>query len=207
MKKPKAKTKKTKGASGLEDDKALWKAVTETVEPLTGRETLFVDALDDMRDDMGSDGEALTPPPKRAGVRARPAPPPAMPPGPRQPLPELAHGSQPGLDKATAKRLRRGKVEIEGRIDLHGMTQDEARPALERFIEAAWRNDKREVLVITGKGTRADGSIGVLRQAVPQWLNAQPNRARITAFTHAAAKDGGEGALYVRIKRRPLTIG
>jgi DNA-nicking Smr family endonuclease len=82
------------------------------------------------------------------------------------------------------------------------MTQDEARPALERFIEAAWRNGKREVLVITGKGTRADGSIGVLRQAVPLWLNASPNRARVTAFTHAAVKDGGEGALYVRIKRR-----
>ena len=60
------------------------------------------------------------------------------------------------------------------------------------------------MLVITGKSTRADGSIGVLRQAVPGGLNEAPNRARVTAFTFAAAKDGGEGALYVRIKRRVL---
>lgn len=194
MKTPKVKAKKKKDAPDVEDDKALWKAVTETVEPLKGRDFLFQELTQ-----LQEAGALPPPPPKRVKVRAQPAPPP---PAPAKPLPELSHGSQPGLDKATAKRLRRGKVEIEGRIDLHGMTQDDARPALERFIEAAWRNGKREVLVITGKGTRADGSIGILRQAVPQWLNAQPNRARVTAFVHAAAKDGGEGALYVRIKRR-----
>lgn len=195
MKPPKAKAKKKKGLPQVEDDKALWKAVTETVEPLKGRDFLFQEFT------QLQEAGALPPPlpPKRVKVRAQPTPPP---PAPAKPLPELRHGSQPGLDKATAKRLRRGKVEIEARIDLHGMTQDAARPALERFIEAAWRNGKREVLVITGKGTRADGSIGILRQAVPQWLNAPPNRARVTAFVHAAAKDGGEGALYVRIKRR-----
>lgn len=194
MKKLKGKAKKKKGASDTEGDRALWTAVTETVEPLEGRDALFEESL--FKETELSDGDGFAPP-KRVAVRRRAdAPPP-----PRKPLPELSHGSQPGLDKATAKRLRRGKARIEGRIDLHGMTQDEARPALERFIEAAWRNDKREVLVITGKGTRADGSIGVLRQAVPQWLNAAPNRERVTAFTHAAAKDGGEGALYVRIKR------
>lgn len=192
MKQPKnnSKGKKKKGASKPEDDQALWRAVAETVEPLKGRPP------------PPQEFSAEPPPPRRAPkstiVRVRPvallAPP--------APLPELAHGSQPGLDKATAKRLRRGKVQIEGRIDLHGMVQDVARPALERFIEAAWRQGKREVLVITGKGTRADGSVGVLRQAVPGWLNEAPNRARVTAFTHAAAKDGGVGALYVRIKRR-----
>ena len=159
--------------------------MTETVEPLAGRETLF----QEMSAYLDGDAPAPVRPVK---VRAQPTPPP---PPPKKPLPELSHGSQPGLDKATAKRLRRGKVQLGGRIDLHGMTQDEARPALERFIEAAWRDGKREVLVITGKGTRADGSIGVLRQAVPGWLNAAPNRARVTAFTFAAALDGGEGAL------------
>lgn len=198
MKPLKAKAKKKKDASSVEDDKALWQAVTETVEPLKGRDFLFQEFT--QLQEVG-----VLPPPlpaKQMRVRAQPAPPP---PPAKKPLPELSHGSQPGLDKATAKRLRRGKVEIEGRIDLHGMTQGDARPALERFIEAAWRNGKREVLVITGKGTRADGSIGILRQAVPQWLNAQPNRERVTAFVHAAAKDGGEGALYVRIKRRVVT--
>lgn len=194
MKRLKDKSKKKKGASEPEDDKALWKAVTETVEPLKGRTPPL--------QEIGAQASPPKPPKpvklKPTDQRVIPPPLPITPPV----LPELSHGFQPGLDKATAKRLRRGKVEIEGRIDLHGMTQDEARPALERFIEAAWRAGKREVLVITGKGTRADGSIGVLRQRVPMWLNAQPNRARVTAFIHAAAKDGGEGALYVRIKRR-----
>ncbi|MBL4747269.1 MAG: Smr/MutS family protein [Magnetovibrio sp.] len=129
---------------------------------------------------------------------------PLPPPVPKIPLPELSHGRQPGLDKSTAKRLRRGKVKIEARLDLHGMTQNEARPALADFIERAWYAGKREVLVITGKGTRADGSVGVLRQAVPGWLNDPENRTRITAFTHAAVKDGGEGALYIRLKKQPV---
>jgi len=188
MKRLKNKSKKKKGTSDIEDDTALWKAVTETVEPLKGRPPPL--------QEIG----AQPTPPKRVRVQVPPPPKMSI---PVAPLPELSHGFQPGLDKATAKRLRRGKVEIEGRIDLHGMTQDEARPALERFIETSWYAGRREVLVITGKGTRADGSIGVLRQMVPMWLNQSPNRSRVTAFTHAAAKDGGEGALYVRIKRRP----
>jgi len=185
MKKPRDKAKK-RGKSPPDDDAALWRAVTETVEPLKGREP------------PPAETGALAPPPRRPRL-APPVHPEALP-APK-PLPELSHDFQPGLDKATAKRLRRGKAAIEGRIDLHGMTQDEARPALEAFIEHAWRTGKREVLVITGKGTRADGSIGVLRQMVPQWLNQAPNRVRVTAFTHAAAKDGGQGALYVRLKK------
>lgn len=193
--KDKIKIKKKKGASTPEDDHALWQAVTKTVKPLKKRPplppTLSPEAV--------QEANAKPTPLKRVVVRPSALPSPPVPPAA---LPQLEHGSQPGLDKATAKRLRRGQVQIEGRIDLHGMVQDEARPALERFIENAWYEGKREVLVITGKGTRADGSIGVLRQAVPRWLNEAPNRLRITAFTHAAAKDGGEGALYVRIKRR-----
>lgn len=186
MKKLKDKKKRRKHLST--EDEALWRAVAETVDPLQGRDLPVLE-----------DGSA--PPPKRISVRPRSLD--AL--APPRPLPELTHDHQPGLDKATAKRLRRGKVAIEGRIDLHGMTQDEARPALERFIENSWYQGKREVLVITGKGTRADGSIGVLRQMVPRWLNLPPNRARVTAFTHAAAKDGGVGALYVRLKRRATT--
>lgn len=185
MKTAKNKSKKKKGAP--DDDVALWQAVTSTVEPLEGRDVPLADI-------------GAVPPPPKPMKRQAVQPPPA--PLPKEPLPELSHGNQPGLDKSTAKRLRRGKAQIEARLDLHGMTQNEARPALEDFIERAWYSGKREVLVITGKGTRADGTVGVLRQAVPGWLNATTNRNRISAFTHAAAKDGGEGALYVRIKRR-----
>jgi len=189
MKKLKSKRRLKKLESAAEDS-ALWTRVSETVEPLKNRDV------------PPGEFDAMLPPPQRDIVQP-PAPRPAIPVA--QPLPNLSHGAQPGLDKSTAKRLRRGKAQIEARLDLHGMTQDQARRALTDFIERVWYAGKREVLVITGKGTRADGSIGVLRQAVPNWLNDVENRSRVTAFTHAAAKDGGEGALYVRIKKRPLS--
>jgi DNA-nicking Smr family endonuclease len=188
MKKLKSKRRLKKLESAAEDA-ALWTLVSQSVEPLKNRDV------------PPGEFDAMVPPPKRdRGQVATKSP--AI--APQQPLPELSHGTQPGLDKSTAKRLRRGKVQIEARLDLHGMTQDQARRALADFIERMWYAGKREVLVITGKGTRADGSIGILRQAVPNWLNDADNRTRVTAFTHAAAKDGGEGALYVRIKKRPL---
>jgi len=188
MKKLKPKRSKKKIETPIEDA-ALWSAVAETVEPLKDR-------------DVPPQTTGAMPPPVQRKISLPVSRPEYKPPAQ---LPDLAHGDQPGLDKSTAKRLRRGKVQIEARLDLHGMTQNEARPALADFIDRAWYSGKREVLVITGKGTRADGSVGVLREAVPRWLNDSENRNRITAFTHAAAKDGGAGALYVRIKKRSTT--
>lgn len=115
-------------------------------------------------------------------------------------LPFLDHGHAPGLDRANADRLRQGEKPIEARLDLHGLTQDAAHAALARFIGSCWERGLRCVLVITGKGNR-DGS-GVLRAQVPRWLNEAAFRPRILAFTHAKPKDGGEGALYVLLKRR-----
>jgi len=178
--------KKKKKSETPDDDLALWQTVAQTVEPLKGR-------------DVPPEETGAKPPPKRTSPssmgRPRPIPPSTA-------LPELRHADQPGLDKATAKRMRRGQVRLEGRIDLHGLTQNEAHRALDAFLDAATAAGKREVLIITGKGTRKDGSIGVLRQAVPRWLNEFPNRGRVVAFSYAAPKDGGEGALYVRLKKR-----
>ena len=113
--------------------------------------------------------------------------------------PELRHGEAPGLDKRTRTRLRRGQVDIEATIDLHGLTRTEAHRALNAFLEGSQNAGRRSVLVITGKGSRGEG---VLRDSVPHWLNAEPNRRMIRAFSHAAPKDGGQGALYVLLKRR-----
>ncbi len=115
---------------------------------------------------------------------------------------DLEHGRAPGLDRRTQLRLRRGKVNIEARLDLHGMTQTAAHDALHHFLERAFMAGKKTVLVVTGKGLRADGRIGVLRQAVPQWLNTFPLRQWVHAFDHAAARDGGEGALYIVMRRQ-----
>jgi len=99
-----------------------------------------------------------------------------------------------GLDRRTAQRLKRGQTAIEARLDLHGMTQDEAHAALDRFIAAALASGKRNLLVITGKS-------GVLHGLVPRWLEDGANRARVLAFAQAHAPHGGAGALYVLLRR------
>ncbi|HEY0649700.1 Smr/MutS family protein, partial [Phenylobacterium sp.] len=86
------------------------------------------------------------------------------------------------------------------RIDLHGLTQDRARAALEAFLGRAFGEGWRAVLVITGKGVQGDG---VLKKRVPDWLGA-PHLSHIVAgISEAARRHGGEGALYVALKRKP----
>ena len=191
------KTKNKKASDGLNDGE-LWGHVATSVEPLDQRHKNLLSAN---TGPAKKPARPVTSKQKAAGGAKFITPDPA-PPRRRPVLPELDHGSSPGVDKSTATRLKKGRQPIEGRLDLHGMTQSEAHPALDTFIENAYRAGKRAVLVITGKGTKSDGSVGVLRQAVPRWLNLTPNRARILAFSHATAKDGGEGALYVLIKRK-----
>ena len=118
------------------------------------------------------------------------------------PLPELRHGTQTGLDKRNAKKLKKGQHAIEGRLDLHGMIQKCAHVAINNFIEVSYLAGKRCVLIITGKGLKIGGGVGVLRLAVPRWLNEEPNRSRVLAFSYATPKDGGEGALYIMLKKK-----
>ena len=182
------------------DDAALWDGVAASVRELKGRE--FMRGSADA--DLENKNKKSPPPPPGKQPKKQPAktPGPASTTKPKVPLPPLSVDSQPGLDKSTERRMTRGKVKIEGRLDLHGMIQTEAKAALENFIEHAYRSNKREVIVVTGKGTRPSGEIGVLRQMTPNWLNGEPNRSRVVAFTHAAPKDGGEGALYIRIRKQ-----
>ena len=112
------------------------------------------------------------------------------------------HGRAPGLDKRTRTRMRRGQIAIEAQLDLHGMTQSEAHQKLTQFIQNSYANGRRSILVITGKGRGSDSSRGVLRNAVPQWLNQPSLTEFIKAFDYASRPDGGEGALYVLLRRR-----
>jgi DNA-nicking Smr family endonuclease len=105
-----------------------------------------------------------------------------------------------GLDRRSAEKLRRGELRLEARLDLHGMTQDEAHRALAGFLVRAQEAGKRCVLVITGKGGGERG--GVLRAAVPRWLGEAPHRGRVLATAPAQPRDGGAGALYVLLRRR-----
>jgi DNA-nicking Smr family endonuclease len=118
--------------------------------------------------------------------------------------PELSAGIAPGLDKRTLTQLRRGLLPPETQIDLHRCTQVEAYQRLEKFLADSQGERRRCVLVITGKGYGPSGSVGVLKTMVPRWLNEQPNRGRLLAFCHAAAIHGGEGALYVLLRKKKV---
>jgi DNA-nicking Smr family endonuclease len=101
------------------------------------------------------------------------------------------------------QQLVRGRVAIEARIDLHGMTQTEAYGALRRFLHRSQASDAKFVLVITGKGApnAPRGERGVLRHQVPLWLALPEFRPYVLGFDVAHTGHGGEGALYVRLRK------
>ena len=170
-------------------DAGLWDHVTRDVAPLQGGR---------QSPPKPPPKQAVTPAARKPAAKPQPATPP---PAKRAELPELASGSPAGLDKRTAQRLKRGQLAIDGRIDLHGMTQAEAHGALTAYLERAQGSTRRCILVITGKG-RVSENGGVLRTMAPRWLNAPANRARVLAITPAQPKDGGAGALYVLLRRK-----
>lgn len=120
--------------------------------------------------------------------------------------PPLAH-----FEERRRRRLSRDPQLIDARLDLHGMRQGEAHRALRSFLLSCAARGDRHVLVITGKGTRAQPSSasgfageerGVLKRLVPQWLHDAECRAVVLSFTVASARHGGEGALYVTLRKR-----
>jgi DNA-nicking Smr family endonuclease len=110
------------------------------------------------------------------------------------------------LDRRLRQRLARGRDGIEARIDLHGMTQREAHAALLSFLRRAQTDGAKIALVVTGKGRREDArdgaaERGVLRRQVPMWLALPEFRPFVVGFDAAHVSHGGEGALYVRLRR------
>ncbi len=126
-------------------------------------------------------------------------------------LPQLKPAAKPktvksieSIDEPIQRRIAKGKVAIEARIDLHGMTQDQAHFLLMSFIHRAAQRRLRTVLVITGKG-RSPKSEGALKRAVPLWLSQSAFAVHVSGYADAAQSHGGEGALYVRL-RKPVQI-
>ena len=116
-------------------------------------------------------------------------------------LPGFSYNVAAELDRKSIRKIRRGKTVIEARLDLHGMTQLEAHKSLIIFLERAYVLSKKTVLVITGKGLTQGGKIGTLRRSVPKWMNERPMKNWIRSYDKAAPSDGGEGALYVQLRR------
>jgi DNA-nicking Smr family endonuclease len=110
-----------------------------------------------------------------------------------------------GIERRHKQRLARGIERIAWRLDLHGKTQSEAHAALLNFLRRAQAEGAKFALVITGKGAgawAADRDRGVLRRQVPLWLKQSEFRSCVIAFETAHAAHGGEGALYIHVRRR-----
>ena len=171
----------------LESDAELWARVARSAKPL--EKSKAAHAAEAPKPKPKAEAKPLSPAP------AKPAPKPALKPKP------AAKGE--ALDRQTTRHLERGRLAVEARLDLHGRTQSEAYSMLLHFLRRAQRDGVKFTLVITGKGARADefGERGVLKRQVPQWLRLPEFRTYVVGFEGAHAGHGGEGALYVRIKR------
>jgi DNA-nicking Smr family endonuclease len=105
------------------------------------------------------------------------------------------------IERPVHKKIAKGRVTIDARIDLHGMTQQIAHRALYNFLTDAYLCGDRHVLVITGKGTSSGGR-GILRQVVPEWFKNPDFKELVSGFRSSAQHHGGDGALYVRLRRK-----
>lgn len=164
------------------DELALWRHITRDTTPI----------------------DRARPTARPAPQETRPTPPsphpaPARPVVPVAPPPPRPPHTNHGIDRRTLQRLGRGLVPIDARLDLHGMTQDEAHRHLGFFLAHHQRRGSRCILVITGIGERSTG--GVLRTMTPRWLAEPPNAQRVIAHAPAQRHHGGAGALYVLLRR------
>ncbi len=181
------------------EDLRQWAHVTRSVAPLPHRMPLQIDD-----DDPSALSPDIDDPPAeqslpRVMVRLKPQVQDVS-----RPQSRLVHGSTDGIDKRTADRFKKGNMSLDGRIDLHGMTRDHAHDALVHFMRQSIKAKHRVVLVITGKG-RQSGGQGILKAEVPRWLNEPMLRPHILSFSYAQPKHGGNGALYVYLKRDRTT--
>lgn len=200
------------GRNLSETDRALWRVTASTLKPLKTAKPRVHAALEHVPKAEPSLAKGAKP--GSSGARPKPSSQKA----PAPPPPPVVRSRKPpplaDFDTSRARKLRSGQVDIDARIDLHGMRQAEAHIALRGFLHAAHRKGHRVVLVITGKGAPAGGSRdehwsdsmgrherGILRRNVPMWLAEPELRAIVVSFTTAAIRHGGDGALYVHLRR------
>lgn len=186
-----------------DEERALWKEVTRSLKPLSRKQRVAAAAV------IESEAPAIEPkkPPPPPAKRPKPVRPVAPPPVAMKPVPVKAPPPLAPLGRRERSRVARGHTEIDARIDLHGMTQDEAHAALSRFLRRVQADGGKLALVITGKGARfgseGDGrERGVLKRQVPMWLRLPGLCEIVIGFEDAGIGHGGSGALYVRLRSR-----
>jgi len=114
---------------------------------------------------------------------------------------EYIEGSLPSLDPRLVRKLRKGEISVQGHVDLHGLTREEAKAALERFLLASRQAGKRCVLVVHGRGLHSKDRIPILKTSLQVWLSRGRMARWVLAFTTARPHDGGAGAVYVLLRR------
>lgn len=186
-----------------DDDRQLWQRLTERVDPL--------------HPERKKPAPAIFPPKKPAAKRPPPAPLKPFRIGEKAdtsttpPTPAIdteAAKVSPNMDKRNFQRLLKGRIEIDGTLDLHGMTAEQARQRLILYLQQAHARGARLILVITGKGKRTHVDefnrprAGVLREALPDWLRGGALSGLVLQVTQAHPKHGGKGAFYVYLRRR-----
>ncbi|HXO69175.1 MAG TPA: Smr/MutS family protein [Bradyrhizobium sp.] len=174
-----------------EEERALWESVAKQVKPLRKKPRTPKASITALVEDAFVAPKSGAAPKSPANARVakdlKPNSPPRLAP----------------LGRRERSQLSRGRKEIEGRLDLHGMTQTRAHRALLSFLQHASSGGLTFVLVITGKGSAsgAESGRGVLRRQVPEWLSLPEFRTLVVGFEEAHIGHGGEGALYVRVRR------
>lgn len=197
-----------RGKRPLSDiERGLWDKVAQSVSPLKprrARKRLAIDPGPSSADPAPASAiiePAAVPP-------IAPRHPPAPPQKPKRPMPAIPPLAP--VERRLIQKLVRGLEPTAERIDLHGLTQHDALPALRGFLALAQARGAKVAIVITGKGKRhAPGTAdwldpserGVLRRVVPHWLSSPEFRPLVIGFEEAHLAHGGSGALYVRIRR------
>jgi DNA-nicking Smr family endonuclease len=173
-----------------EEERALWESVAKQTKPLRKKPRAAKTPVDSSAPETPALAKHAAPQ-KSPPLAVRSA---------KSEAPPLAP-----LGRRERSQLSRGRKEIDARLDLHGMTQTRAHRALSGFLRRAHHDGLTFVLIITGKGKMgAESERGVLRRQVPQWLSLPEFRALVVGFEEAHIGHGGEGALYVRIRRAKI---
>ncbi len=170
-----------------DEDRIIWAKVARTAKPLKGKAGVPEIAREDFAE-LLEDKPAAGPADIAVASAAAAA----------QPRKER---TATHFDVQTRDKLTKGRLPIDARVDLHGMTQSEAHGLLLSFLHRAHAGGLRYVLVITGKGA-SFGSEGALKRAVPAWLATPMFRSLVSGHDHAARKHGGGGAIYVRLRKK-----
>lgn len=200
------------------EEKAIWRKVARSVKPIdeTKARTLNDEPAETRpvaeKPARKKPSKTVAAQPK-SKAKAKPKPKPGKHRASQEVHHQPRHHQAPvPVDRSTEKRVRRGKLDIDARLDLHGLTQDQALSTLTHFLAMAWKEGYRNVLVITGKGAMSRtrerdhepweylDAPGVLRRKLPEWLGNPQLRQYVSGYSSAHTRHGGAGAFYVTLR-------